>query len=84
MSEDKPERIAKVLARAGLCSRREAERWIGDGRVQVDGKTLDTPAFTVGADNIILVDGNPLPAPEDARLWRYHNPAGLVTSHSDP
>ncbi|MBT5012973.1 MAG: rRNA pseudouridine synthase, partial [Rhodospirillaceae bacterium] len=84
MSEDKPERIAKVLARAGLCSRREAERWIGDGRVQVDGKTLDTPAFTVGADNIILVDGNPLPAPEDARLWRYHKPAGLVTSHSDP
>jgi len=84
MNDLKPERIAKVLARAGLCSRREAERWIADGRVQVDGKTLATPAITVGADNHILVDGKPLPAPAEARLWRYHKPAGLVTSHSDP
>ena len=84
MSDDKPERIAKVLARAGLCSRREAERWIADGRVKVDGKTLDTPAFTVTGANHILVDGAPLPAPVEARLWRYHKPAGLVTSHRDP
>lgn len=84
MTERKPERIAKVIARAGLCSRREAERWIADGRVKVDGKTLNTPAITVGADNHILVDGRPLPTPTEARLWRYHKPAGLVTSHSDP
>ncbi|MHA1597199.1 MAG: pseudouridine synthase, partial [Alphaproteobacteria bacterium] len=84
MTDEKPERIAKVLARAGLCSRREAERWIAEGRVQVDGKTLETPAFTVGADNVIVVDGKPLQAPAESRLWRYHKPAGLVTSHRDP
>ena len=84
MSDQKPERIAKVLARAGLCSRREAERWIGDGRVQVDGKTLDSPAFTVDASNIILVDGKPLPQAQESKLWRYHKPTGLVTTHKDP
>lgn len=77
-------RIAKVMARAGLCSRREAERWIADGRVAVDGEVLTTPAVTVGADNAILVDGQPLPDAAPARLWRYHKPTGLVTSHSDP
>ena len=81
---DKPERIAKVLARAGLCSRREAERWIADGRVMVDGTTLTTPAFTVTADNQIRVDGEALPEAGPPRLWRYHKPAGLVTSHKDP
>lgn len=80
----KPMRIAKVMARAGLCSRREAERWIADGRVAVDGEVLTTPAVTVGADNAILVDGQPLPDAAPARLWRYHKPTGLVTSHSDP
>ena len=80
----KPERIAKVMARAGLCSRREAERWIADGRVAVDGKTLTTPAVTVGVNDAITVDGEPLPAAAASRLWRYHKPAGLVTSHSDP
>ncbi len=84
MSEQKPERIAKVLARAGLCSRREAERWITDGRVQVDGQTLDGPAFTVDASNTILVDGKPLPQAQESRLWRYHKPTGLVTTHKDP
>lgn len=82
--EQKGERIAKRLARAGLCSRREAERWIAEGRVAVDGTVLDSPAVVVGPDALILVDGKPLPAPERTRLWRYHKPAGQVTTHRDP
>jgi 23S rRNA pseudouridine2605 synthase len=78
-----PERIAKVLARAGLCSRRDAERWIAAGRVSVDGHVLTTPAVAVTAANDIRVDGAPLPSPERARLWRYHKPIGLVTTHRD-
>jgi 23S rRNA pseudouridine2605 synthase len=78
-----PARIAKVLARAGLCSRRDAERWIAEGRVVVDGAVLTTPAFTVTPDSDIRVDGKPLPEPERPRLWRYHKPAGLVTTHRD-
>ena len=71
------------MARAGLCSRRDAERWIADGRVAVDGAVLTSPAVTVTADSEIRVDGKPLPEPERARLWRYHKPAGLVTTHRD-
>ena len=78
-----PERIAKVMARAGLCSRRDAERWVAEGRVAVDGTVLTSPAVTVTAENEVRVDGRPLPAPERARLWRYHKPAGLVTTHRD-
>src|SRR3954469_2098693 len=78
-----PQRIAKVLARAGLCSRRDAERWIAEGRVTVDGKVLKTPAVTVTADSQIRVDGKPLPEPERARLGRYPKPVGLVTTHRD-
>jgi len=78
-----PERIAKVLARAGLCSRRDAERWIAAGRVSVDGRVLTTPAVAVTAANDIRVDGAPLPSPERPRLWRYHKPIGLVTTHRD-
>jgi 23S rRNA pseudouridine2605 synthase len=78
-----PQRIATVLARAGLCSRRDAERWIAEGRVTVDGKVLKTPAVTVTTDSQIRVDGKPLPEPERARLWRYHKPVGLVTTHRD-
>jgi 23S rRNA pseudouridine2605 synthase len=87
MSEEpKPdgERIAKRLARAGLCSRREAERWIVDGRVAVNGRTLDSPACVVVPDDLIVVDGKPLAEPERTRLWRYHKPSGLVTTHRDP
>lgn len=77
-------RIARAMARAGLCSRREAERWIADGRVSVNGKLLTTPAFEVGQTDKVMVDGAPLPAAEAARLWRYHKPKGLVTTHADP
>jgi 23S rRNA pseudouridine2605 synthase len=79
-----PLRIAKAMARAGLCSRREAERWIGQGRVSVNGKVLTTPAFEVTPEDRVLVDGKPLPNPEPIRLWRYHKPKGLVTTHKDP
>ena len=79
----KGERIAKVLARAGLCSRRDAERWIEEGRVAVDGEVLTSPAFLVTPKSRIRVDGKPIPAAEPARLWRYHKPAGLVTTHRD-
>ena len=77
-------RIAKLLARAGLCSRREAERWIADGRVAVNGKVLTSPAVNVAPGDRVTVDGKPLPEIEPARLWRYHKPKGLVTTHRDP
>jgi len=73
-----------VLARAGVCSRRDAERLIAEGRVAVNGVTLDTPAFKVTDDDKISVDGRPVRAAEPARMWRYHKPAGLVTTHRDP
>ncbi len=79
-----PMRIAKAMARAGLCSRREAERWIAEGRVSVNGRLLKTPAFEVSGKDKVLVDGKPLPSAEPARLWRYHKPRGLVTTHADP
>jgi 23S rRNA pseudouridine2605 synthase len=79
----KGERIAKRLARAGLCSRRDAERWIAEGRVSVDGKVLQSPALDVSDASDIRVDGKPIPAAAPARLWRYHKPAGLVTTHND-
>lgn len=77
-------RIAKALARAGLCSRREAETWITEGRVSVNGKVITSPALNVGPRDRIVVDGEPLPMAEPARLWRYHKPKGLVTTHKDP
>ena len=76
-------RIAKVIARAGLCSRRDAEKMILDGLVKVDGVVITSPALNVTTANLITVDGNPLKAPEAARMWRYHKPAGLVTTHKD-
>ncbi|MCH7555210.1 MAG: rRNA pseudouridine synthase, partial [Proteobacteria bacterium] len=79
----KGERIAKRLARAGLCSRREAERWIEAGRVAVDGKVLTSPAVVVGPGNRITVDDKPLPAAEATRLWRYHKPKGLICTARD-
>ncbi|TQV83437.1 pseudouridine synthase [Denitrobaculum tricleocarpae] len=80
----KGERIAKIIARAGLCSRRDAERWIAEGRVKLDGKTLDTAAVVVTPDQSIVVDGQPLPAPEQTRVWRFHKPRGVMTTRKDP
>lgn len=77
-------RVAKAMARAGLCSRREAERWISEGRVKVNGETISSPALDVGPRDRIAVDGTLMPDAEPARLWRYHKPAGLVTTHKDP
>lgn len=81
---NEPLRIAKAMARAGLCSRREAERWIEQGRVNVNGRVLTTPAFEVTAKDKVLVDGKHLPTAEPPRLWRYYKPRGLVTTHNDP
>ncbi len=77
-------RIAKMIARAGVCSRRDAERLIEAGRVVVNGKKLKSPALNVSERDEILVDDKPLPQKQPVRLWRYHKPRGRVTSHKDP
>ncbi|MEM8791195.1 MAG: pseudouridine synthase [Pseudomonadota bacterium] len=82
MAED-TERIAKRIARAGLASRREAERMIEAGRVKVNGKRIDSPALNVTARDRIAVDGRAIGEAEPPRLWRYHKPAGLVTTDRD-
>jgi 23S rRNA pseudouridine2605 synthase len=78
------ERVAKAIARAGLASRREAEAWIAAGRVAVNGAVIASPALNVGANDRISVDGAPLPARERTRLFLYHKPRGLLTTHADP
>ncbi len=78
------ERIAKFLARAGVCSRRDAERLIAEGRVKLNGQVLDTPAVKVTSADKVVVDGRPIGAVEPSRMWRYHKPSGLVTTHRDP
>jgi len=82
-AEKAGERIAKVIARAGLASRREAEAWIAAGRVAVNGKTLTSPALNVTARDRITIDGEPLPSRERTRLFRYHKPPGLLTTNRD-
>jgi 23S rRNA pseudouridine2605 synthase len=77
------ERIAKVIARAGICSRRDAEKLIADGRVRVDGTVIASPALNVTPANIVQVDERALDEPQAARMWRYHKPSGLVTTHKD-
>jgi 23S rRNA pseudouridine2605 synthase len=84
-TQDKPgERIAKVMARAGLASRREAEAWIAAGRVAVNGAAIASPALNVTARDRITVDGQPLPRRARTRLFLHNKPRGLVTTHSDP
>ena len=77
------ERLAKIIARAGICSRRDAERMIADGRVSLDGETVTAQGTRATENQVISVDGKPLTEPEAARLWRYHKPSGLVTTHRD-
>src|SRR5256885_4032915 len=78
------ERIAKVIARAGLCSRREAEVWIAAGRVAVNGERIPSPALNVTRADRIMVDGKPLPGAERTRLFLHHKARGLMTTTSDP
>jgi 23S rRNA pseudouridine2605 synthase len=80
----KKERIAKILARAGVASRRECESLIEAGRVALNGAIVAHPATLVGASDVLTVDGKDITPPQRARLWRYHKPAGLVTTTSDP
>ena len=84
VQEEQGDRIAKVIARAGHCSRRDAEKLIAEGRVLLNGNKVTTPAIRIGENDVIAIDGQPLAEKEPARLWRYHKPAGLVTTHRDP
>ena len=84
MTDEAVERIAKRLSRAGVCSRREAERWIADGRISVDGEKISEPGTLVTESSDIRVDGKPVAAPQATRLWRYHKPAGLLCTNKDP
>lgn len=78
------ERIAKIVARAGLCSRRDAEDWIVQGRVAVNGRVINSPALDITDNDVVTIDGKPLPERERTRLFLYHKPRGLMTTHDDP
>ena len=77
------DRLAKVMARSGLCSRRDAEEWIKAGRVMVNGRKVMTPAFNVSETDRVTVDGEPLSQREGTRVWLYHKPKGLVVTEKD-
>jgi len=78
------ERIAKIVARAGLCSRRDAEEWITQGRVSVNGRVINSPALDITERDVVTIDGQSLPERERTRLFLYHKPRGLMTTHDDP
>ena len=78
------ERIAKVLSRAGLASRRDAEEMVTQGRVAVNGRVINSPALDITSNDVVTVDGKPLPERERTRLFLYHKPRGLMTTHDDP
>ncbi|MGY4598674.1 pseudouridine synthase [Bradyrhizobium sp. GM22.5] len=78
------ERIAKVLSRAGLASRRDAEEMVTQGRVSVNGRVINSPALDITSNDVVTVDGKPLPERERTRLFLYHKPRGLMTTHDDP
>src|SRR6476660_9618233 len=78
------ERIAKAIARSGLTSRRQAEAWIAAGRVAVNGAVIASPALNVTVGDRVTIDGQPLPGRERTRLFLFHKPRGLVTTHADP
>ena len=78
------ERIAKWLARADVASRRDAEKLLADGKVLLNGTRVDHPATFVKPDDRVQVLGRAISAPDRSRLWRYHKPDGLVTTHKDP
>lgn len=84
MTEERKKRLAKIIAHAGVCSRREAEKLIAEKRVTLNGKPVTTPATLVGEGDVVAVDGEIISEPERARLWLYHKPKGLVTTHKDP
>ena len=84
LAEQNGERVARALARAGVASRREAERLIEAGRVALNGEVLTSPAVNVGPEDILTLDGEVVADREPPRLWRYHKPAGLITTHNDP
>ncbi len=77
------ERLAKFMSHSGVCSRREAEEYIKQGRVTVNGEVVSTPAFNVEGTEKILFDGEKLPQKDKTRLWLYHKPSGLITTHKD-
>ena len=82
--EARGERIAKWLARAGVASRRDAEKFLAGGRIKLNSVAVTHPATFVTPGDIVTIDGRVVGAPERTRLWRYHKPAGLVTTHRDP
>jgi len=83
LKDRKMERIAKVIARSGHCSRREAEKLIIEGKVMLDGQLITSPALNVPTDANITIDGKPLAKQEETRLWLYYKPTDLITTHKD-